>query len=203
MLGLREDPGAPLFFWPSRLDPVQKGCGLLAEIFYEIVARYARDHLQIVVVANGPYQQEFHNIVRKHDMYRRVSICDFEEDLSHLAYAASDFLFMPSSFEPCGLPQMIGPIYGTLPIAHDTGGIHDTVSHLSLEKGKGNGFIFEVNDAAGLRWSVDQAMGFHRLPREIKEKQLCRIMKESAARFSQNVTADQYVTVYRTLLDKK
>jgi starch synthase/alpha-amylase len=31
-MGLIEDVKAPLFFWPSRLDPVQKGCQLLADI---------------------------------------------------------------------------------------------------------------------------------------------------------------------------
>jgi glycogen synthase len=30
-LGLTQDDSAPLFFWPSRLDPLQKGCQLLAE----------------------------------------------------------------------------------------------------------------------------------------------------------------------------
>jgi starch synthase/alpha-amylase len=39
-LGLIEDEAAPVFFWPSRLDPVQKGCHLLADIFYKILASY-------------------------------------------------------------------------------------------------------------------------------------------------------------------
>ena len=203
MLGLELNPNAPLFFWPSRLDPVQKGCGLLGEIFGDIVKGYARDGLQIVVVANGPYQAELHRLVTIHDLYRRVSICDFDENLSHLGYAAADFLFMPSSFEPCGLPQMIGPIYGTLPVAHDTGGIHDTVSGLSVERGTGNGFLFEVHDATGFKWAVDQAVRFHRLPEKIKSAQIARIMTESLATFNQDITADHYVKIYRTLLQKK
>ena len=200
LLGLIEDPKAPVFFWPSRLDPVQKGCKLLADIFYDIISQYARERLQIVVVANGPFQRTFHEMVRKHDLHRRVSICDFDERLSRVAYAASDFVFMPSSFEPCGLPQMIGPIYGSLPVAHDTGGIHDTVSHLSVGKNSGNGFLFEVYDSMGLRWCIDQAMKFHGLPSELKAKQIDRIMTESAMRFNQKVTAQKYVKIYRLLL---
>ena len=35
--GLKENPDAPLFFWPSRLHPDRNGCRLLAEILYHVV----------------------------------------------------------------------------------------------------------------------------------------------------------------------
>ena len=91
-------------------------------------------------MANGDYQQVFQDIVNHHQFHKRVAICDFSEQMEHLAYAASDFILMPSRFEPCGLPQMIAPIYGSLPVAHDTGGIHDTVQHLDVAADTGNGF---------------------------------------------------------------
>lgn len=99
-VGLNINPDAPLFFWPSRLDPVQKGCQLLAHILYETVAAYAAQSMQIVFVANGAYQDVFHRIVHMHDLFDRVAVCDFDDPLSHLAYAASDFMLMPSLFEP-------------------------------------------------------------------------------------------------------
>ena len=201
LLGLIKEPRAPMFFWPSRLDPVQKGCQLLADIFYDVLSRYARDGLQIVIIANGPYQKNFRELVYAHDLHRRVSVVDFDEKLSRLGYAAADAILMPSSFEPCGLPQMIGPIYGTLPIAHDTGGIHDTVSHLQVKANTGNGFLFEIHDAPGLRWAIEQAMGFHRLPAAVKGRQLKRIMEESVNTFNQKVTAHKYTQIYKHLLD--
>ena len=54
---------------------------------------------------------------------------------------------------------MIAPKYGSLTIAHDTGGLHDTVDPLDIEHHHGNGFLFNVFNSEGLRWAIDRAMG--------------------------------------------
>ena len=201
-LGLIKDPAAPLFFWPSRLDPVQKGCQLLSHILYEVIIAWWERNLQIVFVANGEYQTVFRDIVAFHGLQQRVAICDFEERLEHLGYAASDFILMPSKFEPCGLPQMIAPIYGSLPVAFDTGGIHDTISHLNIDSDTGNGFLFEFFDAEGLFWAITQAMDFYARPETVRAAQIKRIMQESKARFNHGVTAEQYVDLYEKMLHR-
>lgn len=201
-LGLIVDPNAPLFFWPSRLDPAQKGCQLLADIMYGIVSSYWHKHLQIVIVANGAFQKHFHDIVRLHDFYERVAVCDFDERLSHMGYASADFLIMPSLFEPCGLPQMIGIVYGVLPIVHDTGGLHDTVSHLNTGKHTGNGFVFTVYDSNGLRWAIDEAMKFYGLPTNVKKREITRIMKEGKQNFTYSVTSKRYMELYEAMLKR-
>jgi len=201
-LGLIQDNSAPLFFWPSRLDTLQKGCQLLAEILYAIVSEYWKQNLEVVFVANGEFQQHFKSIVSLHQLTKRVAICDFDEHLARLAYAASDFVLMPSFFEPCGLPQMIGPIYGSLPVAHDTGGIHDTVIHLDINKNTGNGFLFKTFDAKGLLWAIMQAMEFYNLPQKLKKKQIERIMTQSAVTFNHSVTARRYIDLYEKMLQR-
>jgi starch synthase len=203
MLGLNEDPLAPLFFWPSRLDPVQKGCQLLSDIFFRVLSRYRERNLQVVFVANGDYQSVFRDIVNLHGLHPRVAVCDFSEQLEHLGYGASDFLLMPSLFEPCGLPQMIGQIYGCLPVAHDTGGIHDTVSMLDVDRDTGSGFLFEFHDSIGLSWAIDQAMGFYSLPDEIKARQIARIMRQSRDTFNHEVNARQYIDLYEKMLERQ
>ena len=201
-LGLIEDPGAPLFFWPSRLDPNQKGCQLLAEIIYHVISRYWGDNLQIVFVANGEYQRIFRDIVSFHNLHRRVAVCDFSESLEHQAYGASDFILMPSRFEPCGLPQMIAPLYGSLPVVHDTGGIHDTISHIDVENSHGNGFVFETYDANGLWWAINEAMRFYRQPVDERNTQIERIMQESAGTFTHAATARRYIELYERMLQR-
>ena len=163
-LGLALDDRAPIFFWPSRLDPIQKGPQLLSDILYSIVSKYWHQCLQVVFIANGEYQKHFRNIVELHSLFDRVAVCDFDERLERQAYGAADFVLVPSRFEPCGLPQMMAAIYGALPIVHDTGGLHDTVSHLSVEKSSGNGFVFQFYDSQGLYWAMDEAMHFSACP---------------------------------------
>jgi len=199
-LGLIQDTRAPIFFWPSRLDPVQKGCQLLADILYDVIARYWKQNLEIVFVADGEFQRHFKDIVRYHNLFDRVAICGFNDRLARQAYGASDFVLMPSSFEPCGLPQMIGSIYGTLPVVHDTGGIHDTVTHLDVSKNTGNGFLFKTFDSGGLSWAIDQAMQFYMTSPGIKKRQIRRIMTESAAKFNHHVTAQKYIDIYEKML---
>jgi starch synthase/alpha-amylase len=131
-----------------------------------------------------------------------VAVCDFNENLEHQAYAAADFILMPSLFEPCGLPQMIAPIYGALPVAHETGGIHDTIMHLNADQDTGNGFLFETYDAAGLYWAVNQAMDFFKLPKAQKRRQIERIMQQSAASFNHANTARKYIDLYEKMLER-
>jgi len=199
-LGLVVDSKAPIFFWPSRLDTIQKGCRLLAEILYPVVCSYRDQNLQVVFVADGEFKKYFNDIVISHQMNDRVAVCDFEESLSRLAYGASDFVLMPSRFEPCGLPQMIGPLYGTLPVAYDTGGLHDTVVQMDVDGHTGNGFLFKHHDTTGLFWAIKEAMGFYNLSQEVKKRQIERVMIQSAAEFSHHVTAQQYIDLYEKML---
>ncbi len=174
----------------------------MADIMYRTISNYWHRNLQIVVIANGPFQEHFRNIANFHNLHSRIAVIDFDEQLSRSGYAASDFLLIPSLFEPCGLPQMIGSIYGSLPIAHDTGGLHDTVVDVNVGKKRGNGFVFKTFDSAGLSWAIDQAMSFYDLAPEIKIPQITRIMKDSLERFNHSVTAKQYFRLYENMLHR-
>ena len=151
-------------------------------------------------MANGDFQSVFRDIVLFHGFQERAAVCDFSEHLEHRAYGAADFILMPSRFEPCGLPQMIAPIYGALPVVHDTGGIHDTIFHLDVDNNTGNGFLFETYDSNGLMWAIEQAMGFYNLPSKVKQRQIRRIMKQSAENFTHAVTARHYIELYEKML---
>jgi starch synthase len=51
----------------------------------------------------------------------------YDEALSHRMMAGGDAILVPSRFEPCGLTQLYGLRYGTIPLVALTGGLADTV----------------------------------------------------------------------------
>ena len=201
-LGLHIDPAVPLLFWPSRLDPAQKGCELLAQILYQVISTYWEAGLQVVFIADGAYQEVFRRIRRLHAFERRIAVHPYDIALEHLGYGAADFVLMPSRYEPCGLPQMIGCIYGALPIAHAVGGLRDTVQHLDRDQSAGNGFLFETYDAQGLFWAIGEALNFFHLPERVRRDHRQRIMSESACRFNHRVMTAHYLRLYAKLLGR-
>lgn len=79
------------------------------------------------------------------DTPKAVGVCiGYEEGEARRIYAGSDFLLMPPRVEPCGSSQMCAQRFGSLPIAHQTGGLVDTI-----EDGI-TGFLFRDFSVAGL-----------------------------------------------------
>ena len=80
--------------------------------------------------------------------------------LANKIYAAADMFLMPSSFEPCGLGQLIALRYGTIPIVRETGGLRDTVVPYNKYTGEGNGFGFRNYNANELISIIEEAIRY-------------------------------------------
>jgi len=195
-MGLRVDERAPLFYWPHRLYP-QKGPELLLAIAEHCITTLG---MQLAIVANGDPQLKrlFQNLAKNYN--GRAAYQPFSENLSELGKAASDFMLMPSRYEPCGLPQMECPRFGTLPVARLTGGISDTVTPLEPLADRGNGFPFTEYNAASLKAAVMQALSFFALSDEVRHRNIRRIMRESFDHFSLANTAKEYIRIYEQLM---
>lgn len=121
-LCLRQSDG-PLFGVVSRLVH-QKGLDAVAEVADAIVKQGG----QIAILGLGDPETE--HMLGRLARSRRDHIAllnGFSEAMARQLIAASDFCLMPSRFEPCGLVQMQAQRYGSLPIAHATGGLADTI----------------------------------------------------------------------------
>jgi starch synthase len=84
------------------------------------------------------------------------SFIGYDEKTGHEAYAAADFLLMPSRVEPCGLNQMYSMRYGTIPMVRDTGGLHDTVVDMGEPDGFGIRFLHATE--SDIVYSVERAI---------------------------------------------
>lgn len=62
------------------------------------------------------------------------------DNLSQSLYVNGDLFLMPSSFEPCGISQMLAMRAGQPCLAHKIGGLNDTIKHLDT------GFLFSGNN---------------------------------------------------------
>ena len=70
----------------------------------------------------------------------------YSESLSQMLYLAGDIFLMPSSFEPCGISQLLAMKYAQPCVVHAVGGLNDTVQHGIT------GFVFDgesLQDKAG------------------------------------------------------
>ena len=137
----------PLFSVISRLVH-QKGIDLVVAAADQIVESGG----QIVVTGKGEEAIEaaVRAIAARHPGQIGVNI-GFDEAEARRLYAGSDFLLMPSRFEPCGLSQMYAQKCGTLPIVHRTGGLADTVAEGLT------GFLFHDFSPSGLTSAVRRA----------------------------------------------
>lgn len=84
-----------------------------------------------------------------------TAVIAYNEKLAHQIYAASDFILMPSRFEPCGLNQMYAMRYGTIPVVRHTGGLKNTVPDIGDE---GNGISFLRANHEDIVYSIGRAM---------------------------------------------
>jgi glycogen synthase len=195
---LPEEPGIPLFFWPSRLY-FQKGPDVLIASAECLTRKY---ELQIAVVASGDreYERALLHLSRGNS---RIGFRPFNEALSNLGKAGADFILMPSRYEPCGLPQMEGLRFATLPVVRATGGLKDTVTPLNVDRNTGNGFVFDQLDHAGFEHGISAALAFYTLPRPVRTAQLQRIMSNAKRQFNLRNTARKYMNLYDRMMKEK
>lgn len=146
--GLGEVPG-PLAVVVSRLT-WQKGIDLLSEALPGFLANGGG----LVLLGSGESSLEQAMLSAARNRPDRVGVrIGYDEALSHRMMAGGDAVLVPSRFEPCGLTQMYGLKYGTIPVVAATGGLNDTVigaTPASLGANAATGVTFHPIDAIAL-----------------------------------------------------
>ncbi len=148
-IGLVYEENVPLFGMVSRIAE-QKGFDILIPALDKILSKH---EIRVIILATGDprLQAKLEQVVEKY----RTKIClikRFDDRLSHLIYAGSDFFPVPSKYEPCGLTQMLAMRYGALPIVRKTGGLTDSVVDSET------GFVFEEHTSQALLAKMETAI---------------------------------------------
>jgi starch synthase len=81
----------------------------------------------LIVIGNGqkPLEEKFREMSRASE--RVLYLDGYYPDSAAALYANGDMFLMPSSFEPCGISQMLAMREGQPCIVHGVGGLKDTV----------------------------------------------------------------------------
>ncbi len=181
-IGRLTDQKAALFF-----EGTSRGKPALDEILEAL----GSDGLLILLGSgDAALETELGELSRKHD--NLVFLCGYFDGIADALYTAGDLFLMPSSFEPCGISQMLAMRAGQPCVVHAVGGLRDTV------RNDIDGFTFAgttpIEQADGFVATVDRALDCKR-----EDRAAWRKIRNaaSAARFTWDVAAKQYAeTVY-------
>jgi starch synthase len=192
MVGLNISPETPLIGMVTRLVD-QKGLDILAEAMNAMMA------LDVGFVILGAGQEKYQTLCRQwaEKWPGRFAVrIGYDNPLAHKIIAGSDIYMMPSRFEPCGLSQLYGLRYGTLPIVHATGGLDDTVEDVALDGSRGTGFKFKTYTADGLLSSIQRALDLYKR-HDVWAGVMQRAIQQD---FSWDRVAEEYLSQYRKLI---
>jgi len=188
-LGLPVNPDIPLIAFIGRLD-FQKG----ADIALQAAPWMMSQGVQLVCLGTG--SQDLEDGLR----WLEAAYPDqargwvgFNVRMSHFITAAADILLMPSRFEPCGLNQLYAMRYGTVPVAHQTGGLKDTVIDFNPFSQTGTGWTYQNCDAQGLMHATGLALNTLKHHQEDFRKLQKRGMERDS---SWNNSAQQYEQIF-------
>lgn len=187
-LGLKVDRNIPMLCFIGRIDALQKGL----DILHTMLRRIDQTQFEFVILGSGnaEWEERYTWLSAFYPKYISTNFL-FDDKLAHQIYAASDFIVIPSRYEPCGLIQMIAMLFGTIPIAHSTGGLKDSI------KDGYNGFLFAPYNSEALENQVMKAVTMWKEDRTGFEKM---VENAQATDFSWNKSAEKYLALYEKLI---
>ena len=189
------DPTKPLFSFIGRLFD-EKGGDLLPQASYLALLENFKEINILILGSGNPSIEEQLNAIKNNYKGNYNAFIGYNEELSHLIYAGSDFILMPSRVEPCGLNQMYSLRYGTVPIVRRTGGLKDTIIDFG---DNGNGICHDQASVGDITYSINRAVGLYKdKERFNKIRKLGMGIDHSWERVCQ-----EYIEIYNLIIQEK
>lgn len=192
-LGLAPSEG-PLCVVVSRLSD-QKGLDLLLQALPALTDRGG----QLALLGSGdPVLEAGYREIAEHPSVR--VFIGYDEAMSHRFIAGGDAVLVPSRFEPCGLTQLYGLRYGTVPVVAYTGGLVDTVINASpaaLDAGVATGLQFHPIATDPLAQALIRTCELYARPDVWRRMQ----RNGMASRVGWGPSAARYAALYQSLVE--
>lgn len=188
------DPALPLITFIGRLAR-EKGGDMLPDLIQRVLSSGMQVNILVLGTGDSRTMDRLNQL--SHQFRGRFDVAlQYNESIAHQLYAGSDFIFMPSRVEPCGLNQMYAMRYGTIPIVRTVGGLKDTVIDIGMPDGSGRGIRFDQFSVEDAHHAVYRALELYHQP------EVFRKLREniSALDFSWEQSARQYRDIYESLI---
>ena len=190
--GYLDGEGRVYFAYHGRLVR-QKGILLLLGAARELLKNVPEARL----VINGQGEEELKEMCSAFANEFRGKVVfyyGYEKAMSRMFTAAADFALLPSEFEPCGTEDFIAQIYGTIPVAHATGGLKKILN------GK-TGFLYEPNTPERLAALMAELSQKKLKNAKCYDKIIQKAARHLKEKYSwKNVAKEQYERLYWELM---
>jgi len=146
------------------------------------------DKGQFILLGSGEqhYEEFLLGVSGRHENF--IFLNGYSHELSLNLYRYGDLFVMPSSFEPCGISQMLSMRAGQPCLANQVGGLKDTI------KSNVTGFCFAGENAVAQAKALVEAFNQAKTLYETKPEQWKKIATAAAdVRFTWEQSARQYV----------
>lgn len=191
---LLADPSVPLYAFIGRLTS-QKGVDVLAAAIRQLEP--TDDGPAFVILGEGEKWAEDSFRVFAADPAlggRLLFQRRYDPALAKLIDAASDFLLIPSIYEPCGLTDFHAQLLGCIPVVHRVGGL------VKVEDGV-TGFSYDEHSSRALARAIDRTTGIFRRDPD----SLARIRRQGFERILSRYTWERvletgYMPLYQSAL---
>jgi starch synthase len=185
------DKDLPLISFIGRLT-TQKGVDRLIVAINNVLAGGLP--VQFFLLGSGDKWLEHQFELMRERFQGKVAVyIGYSEPTARQVYASSDYVVVPSRFEPCGLNQLFAMRYGSIPIVNNTGGLKDTVPDISVN---GNGISFNLEEGNSVEFAFKRAVDLFEDEKEFKKLRK-RIVKLD---YSWEKSAKEYLLYYEKII---
>ncbi len=173
----------------------QKGISVLTEVIPNILGNFPNARFVLAGQGETFLENEIIELTKKFP--GKIAFMNgYNQTVVRLVTAVSDFAVLPSYFEPCGLEDFIAQAFGTVPIAHRTGGLNKIV------EGK-TGFLYDGNTTGSLTAKLAEII----MIKQLKPSVINKIIKSGASVVHheylwKNVIQKKYLPFFKEILKK-